>query len=338
MKLFEKYRLLTSLMMVVVMPAAYAAPGEYSPRHLVFASDPQYPWTERSDSGTAQTDSERDTRSKWLIETQYADIASFRTANGGASNVPVMINGDMTAFGHGWQRSTVKPILDKHLGDQYDYGLGNHDYQNNVDDCFLNNCAAGSIVDLKNRYWGKLDSLDLKVSSAMSITKMVAGSLAYSRTYGDVHLVQLHNEPTYSTVFTAWDWGMPTVYQITDALDWLEQDLKVARQKGRVILLNMHKPDEWKGSREQVDRFRQMIQKYQVTAVFAGHYHRNAGNWWGYDQRTYFGDVPVFLSGGASGQTYLTASFSADRKNLTVKLVRENQWPKQAELKTIPVR
>ncbi|MEB0046252.1 MULTISPECIES: metallophosphoesterase family protein [unclassified Pseudomonas] len=337
MKFFEKYQLLTSLIMIVVMPAAYAATAQYSPRALVFASDPQYPWTEHSDSGTAQTDSDRDARSKWLIESQYSDIASFRTFNSGASKVPVMINGDITAFGHGWQRSTVKPILDKYLGENYDYGLGNHDYENNVGDCFLNSCAAGSVVDFNNRYVGKLDSLDVKLNNHMSITKSVIGSLAYSRTYGDVHLVQLHNEPTYSTVFTGWDWGMPTTYQITDSLDWLEQDLKAARQKGRIILLNMHKPNDWKGSREQIDRFRQMIQKYQVTAVFAGHYHRDGGAWWGYDQRTYFGGVPVFLSGGASQQTYLTASFSQDRKSLTVRLVKENKWPKQTEVKTIPV-
>ncbi|QJI41333.1 phosphoesterase [Pseudomonas sp. ADAK2] len=336
MNVFARTGSLLGLVLLFNVPA-YAEQVNYSPRHLVFASDPQYPWTENSDSGAAQTDGERDARSKWLIETQYSDIASFRTFNGGASKVPVMINGDMTAFGHGWQRSTVKPILDKYLAGQYDYGLGNHDYENNVDDCFLNNCAAGSVVDFKDRYFGKLDSLDMTAGSEGSIVGSVAGSLAYSRTFGDVHLVQLHNEPTYVTTFTAWDWGVPTLYKITDSLDWLEQDLKAARQKGRVILLNMHKPDKWKCSPQQVERFRLMIQKYQVTAVFAGHYHRSVGTWWGYDQRTFFGDVPVFLSGGASQQTYLTASFSEDRKNLTVRMVKENKWPKQTEVKTIPV-
>ena len=327
------------LVLCVTSFAAQAAGSDYSPGHLIFTSDPQFPWTESSDNGWEESSSDRDKRSRWLIETQYSDVASFRkNFNQDPTRIPVMINGDMTAFGHGGERSAVKSILDKQLGGAYDYGLGNHDYENNVDDCFLNNCAAGSIVDFKNRYWGKLSALDLKLSEEGTIKKGVYGSLAYSKVFGDVQVIQLHNEPTYTTNFTAYDWGVPTGYYISHSLDWLEQNLKTARESGKIILLNMHKPDRWKGSSEQIARFKEMIERYEVTAVFAGHLHNNPGQYYGWNRKDYFGDVPVFLSGGASNQTYLIASFAQDRKTLTVHQVNGNNWPSRKELATIEVR
>lgn len=309
------------------------------PRYLVFTSDPQYPWTESSDRGRDETTSDKEQRSKWLIETQYSDVASFRRNHSiDPAHIPVMVNGDMTAFGHGYQRDMTRSILDNQLGGVYDYGLGNHDYENNVDDCFLNNCAAGSVVDFKDRYLGKLTTLDVRISDEGTVKKGVFGSLAYSRDFGDVHIVQLHNEPTYTTAFTAWDWGVPTSYQVSESLDWLEEDLKRARESAKIILLNMHKPDRWKGTAEQIARFKAIIERYKVTAVFAGHLHTEPGSYYGWSKRDYFGDVPVFLSGGASNQTYLIADMSADRKALKVFQVNQNNWPSRKEIQTVEVR
>jgi len=330
--------LLAWLAFAVMTPFAHSAPTTVSPDDLVFTSDPQYPWTEKTDAGETQTDSERDSRSKWLIETQYDDIANFRQSFGGAARVPVMINGDITAFGHGWQRSVVKPILDNKLLGQYDYGLGNHDYENNVDDCFFNNCAAGSVEDFLTRYTGKdgrADSIDVQLIDEGTVKKRVSGSLAYSKNFGDVHMVQLNNEPTYSVNFTAYDWLVPKDYHLTDALDWLEKDLKDAREKGQIIILNMHKP-QWGGSDQQLSRFSKMIKDYKVTAVFAGHYHRSHGKYTSATRE--FGDVPLFLSGAASQQTYLIASFSKERDKLMVYRVTGNNWPSRKLEATIPVK
>lgn len=314
--------------------------ADTSPLHMIFTSDPQYPWTESSDSGAQESSSDKEKRSKWLIETQYSDVASFRkNFSTDPAHVPVMINGDMTAFGHGWQRSTVKSLLESTLGDNYDYGLGNHDYENNVDDCSFpeNGCAAESILALKDRYWGKVGNMDLAARSEGRV-KIFYGSLAYSKKMGDVHLVQLNNEPTYAVNFAS---GFPLNkinFEITDALDWLERDLQQAHSQGRVIILNMHKPDRWKGSTEQIARFKKMIQDYKVTAVFAGHYHESSGEYFSWNKHDYFGDVPVFLSGGASQQTYLITSFSADRSSLTVSRVQGNNWPSRKVISTIPVK
>jgi cytolysin (calcineurin-like family phosphatase) len=304
---------------------------ESAPRHLIFTSDPQYPWTDKTDKGEAESNSELEARAKWLVETQYDSIADFRRRNGGSAAVPVMINGDITAFGHAGQRSYVQEVLDAKLQGAYDYGLGNHDYQNNVDDCFLNNCAAGSVEDLKKRYWGKVGNMDLAARSSWPST-IYYGSLAYSKDYGDVHLVQLHNEPTYSVTFSSGTFVSPTVFEITPALDWLERDLQQAREQGKIILLNMHKPADWMGDWSQERRFRDLVMKYEVSAIFAGHLHGSGGSSW------YTGDVPGFISGSASQQTWLIASFSEDRKNLHISLVENNQWQKRELIATVPVK
>ena len=320
--------------------SVYSAQDDYLPKHLIFTSDPQYPWTESSDFGWEESTSEKERRSQWLIQTQYSDVANFR--NNVATRpdrVPVMINGDMTAFGHGGQRSTVKSILDKQLGGIYDYGLGNHDYENNVNDCSFpeNNCAAGSINDFKERYWSRVENIDL-AARVESGAKVYYGSLAYSKTVGDVHLVQLNNEPTYAVEFNS---GFPfnrVRFEITDALDWLERDLQRAHTQGKIIILNMHKPDGWQGSDEQIKRFKTLITRYPVTAVFAGHLHNDPGEYSRWNRRGYFGDVPVFLSGGASNQTCLIADIAPDRKTLKVHQVNGNNWPSRQPIAVIPVR
>ncbi|QXI13856.1 metallophosphoesterase family protein [Pseudomonas zeae] len=299
-----------------------------TPRHMVFASDTQYPWTDKTDDREAESDAEFDVRSKWLVDTQLGSIAEFRNQHGSQAQVPLMINGDITAFGHGWQRSFMKDLLTKHFKGEYLYGLGNHDYENNVDDCFSNSCAAGSIVEFKEHHEGKVDSFDLKITSGF-LSKKYSGSLAYSKNIGEVHMVQLNNEPTYTTRIA--HPLNPTTFEINDALDWLETDLRLARASGYAIIINMHKPLRHQGTQAQQKRFTDMVNKYQVTAIFAGHLHKDGGDaYWE-------GSVPIYLSGSTSQQTYLIASFTEDRKQLQVYLVKSNQWRNRTLIDTTPV-
>ncbi|PTT32482.1 phosphoesterase [Pseudomonas sp. HMWF021] len=301
---------------------------EAMPQHMVFASDPQYPWTDKTDSREEESDADFEQRSKWLVESQFASIAEFRKYAGGQARVPLMINGDMTAFGHGWQRTYIQRALFKHFGEDFLYGLGNHDYENNVNDCFSESCAAGSIVDYRDHHVDKVDEFDLVVSGGFLSTQY-SGSLAYSKNIGQVHLVQLNNEPTYETRIS--HPLNPTSFDITQSLDWLENDLQIARTQGYAIIINMHKPFDWKGSWDQEKRFRNMIVKHEVTAIFAGHLHENSG------ETSSIGGVPMFLSGATSQQTYLIASFTEDRKQLQVSLVKNNQWRSRTPIATVPV-
>jgi cytolysin (calcineurin-like family phosphatase) len=299
-----------------------------TPKHMVFASDTQYPWTDKTDDREAESDAEFDVRSKWLVDTQLGSIAEFRNQHGSQAQVPLMINGDITAFGHGWQRSFMKDLLTKHFKGEYLYGLGNHDYENNVDDCFSNSCAAGSIVEFKEHHEGKVDSFDLKITSGF-LSKKYSGSLAYSKNIGEVHMVQLNNESTYTTRIA--HPLNPTTFEINDALDWLETDLRLARASGYAIIINMHKPLRHQGTQAQQKRFTDMVNKYQVTAIFAGHLHKDGGDaYWE-------GSVPIYLSGSTSQQTYLIASFTEDRKQLKVYLVKNNQWRNRTLIDTTPV-
>jgi hypothetical protein len=120
-------RIFISACLLASAIAAHAATG--LPKHMVFASDTQYPWTDKTDSREPESDSEFKERSKWLVESQLASIAEFRNQHGSQAQVPLMINGDITAFGHGWQRSYMKAALNKYFGGDYLYGLGNHDYE-----------------------------------------------------------------------------------------------------------------------------------------------------------------------------------------------------------------
>lgn len=334
MELYKKSNLLLCLAVALSLIFFHGESMAETPRHMVFASDSQYPWSDLTDNNIS--DSNTEGRSKELLELQYSDIASFRKLNGGASRIPVMINGDITAFGHGGERSYMKSVFESKLEGLYDYGLGNHDYANNVDDCFLNNCAAGSLNDLKDRYWGEVDSMDL-AARAQGFGTVYYGSFAYSKSFGDVHMVQLNNEPTYTVNFSSGNPLAPTGFEITPALDWLEKDLQKAREQGKIIILNMHKVYDWNGSDAQLSRFKQMIEQYKVTAIFGGHDHWGAGAFfdWGMEKR--FGKVPVFLSGSASQQTYLIASFSSDRQSLEVNIVKRSNWPSREIDKVIPV-
>ncbi|CRL47877.1 MULTISPECIES: metallophosphoesterase [Pseudomonas] len=329
MKLLTKSGFIVGLMMASIASYAAYVPSIINPEFAVFTSDPQYPWTDKTDAGVEESDSEQQARSRTLIESQYSDIAHFRKSRPWME-VPVMINGDITAYGHGWQRSYIRSVQKKYFGSDFVYGLGNHDYENL--DCFSASCAAGSITDFEEHHRDKVGSFDLKISGPF-FNKLYSGSLAWSRDVGDVHFVQLNNEPTYSDRIS--HPLNPTTFEITDSLDWLEQDLKTARAKGQIILLNMHKPGYWKGDSEQVTRFRKIIADNKVTAVFAGHLHEDAG---GFQGGYYFGDVPLFLSGAASQQTYLIASFSQDRKSMTVDLVKGNHWPSRTFVATVAVR
>lgn len=134
MEFYRKSNVLLCLAVMLSLSVACGASAAEAPRHMVFVSDPQYPWSDLTDADVLDPDKEA--RSKELIELQYSDIASFRKLNGGASHIPVMVNGDVTAFGHAGERSYMKSVFDNKLQRLYDYGLGNHDYANNIDDCF----------------------------------------------------------------------------------------------------------------------------------------------------------------------------------------------------------
>jgi hypothetical protein len=143
MKISRRYDFLIFLVLAYGIPATHAIAENNKPQHLVFASNPNYPSSEKSDKGQTESASDKEDRSRWLIDAQYTSIADLRNQFGGASAVPVMINGNMTASGESHQRSYIKAVLQNKLNNLYDYGLGRHDYDTSPSGC--RECAAASV-------------------------------------------------------------------------------------------------------------------------------------------------------------------------------------------------
>lgn len=325
---------------------------------LVITSDPQYPWTDCQDgansnfqncnnpvvppcSNRPEDQSTRERRSEALIREQYNNINSYTDT---VPNASVLINGDMTAFGHDdlfypeW--STIKNLL-RILRRPYYFGLGNHDIQNNFNDCANNGCFKNSLENLiyhvQERGIPK-EQFDYRSEPGgyylgFPVTRHL-GSFAYTVNFGSICSIQLQNFPTTNA-----ETG-PTItnlneFRIFENLNWIENQLRTARANRRVIIVNVHQPDNWVGGPST--RFKNLLKDYKVAAIFCGHYHTRYGdatNHPFYSQ--YLGDnIPIFLSGGASQRTYLILEQFSDR--LEIYAVSCNDWKSRRSVKTIRI-
>ncbi|MGH0590399.1 RICIN domain-containing protein [Bacillus mycoides] len=295
---------------------------------VVITSDPQYPWTPRMDNNdNGESEDETKRISENLIREQYDSINSYITGNGAC---PVLINGDITAFGHSWQRKKMKELLNQLIVRTF-YGLGNHDIENNFNDCWNNSCTEGSLLDyvyhvqdIPSKF---LDEMDIEFDSGMGLGSY-KGSFAYSIIDKDVYSIQLNNYPTMEMYL----FPNKTEYKMYSTLDWLEKVLQKASALGKIIIVNVHKPNDWKGGPSE--RFKKLLKEYDVKAIFCGHYHKSLGYKSVY--KDYFGDVPVFLSGGASQRTYLILEMT--KEELLIYSVKENNWKEKKLEKRIEIQ
>lgn len=291
---------------------------------FVFISDPQYRWTEKSDSGEPESDAEKERRSKLFINRQALATMLYRIEFGGLDTIPLFINGDLTAFGHGDERDYMYeyPFRQFYRRNVY-VNLGNHDYQHNVDDCADNGCARDmykDMVDWAESYPTRAFDHSLK-DNGWAIHR---GSLAYSLVIGDILAIQLQNEPTYSVRFES----ARSTYIINDSLDFLETELKWARRAGKDVILNMHKPPYADWQSPDNPRFRQLMKDNEdlILGIFAGHLHDLAG------KHATVGTIPVYLSGAASRETFLTAYYNPQARELLVFKVSGNDWRNNRKL------
>ncbi len=250
---------------------------------------------------------------------------------------PVFLNGDVTAYGHGDEWKFMLADLGHRLVPNRYWGLGNHDYDNNIrqpdaSGCFNNGCARDSIyhLDAATKNWG-LDSFDYRTHDD-GLFRYHTGSLAYSKTIGDIKFIQLHNHYYYSVEFKSEVFPRDYLFKITQSLDWLEQELKKAKAAGRFIVINMHRPPMGYGEGAQADaaraRFAKLVTDHRVLAIFHGHTH-SAG------VREMIADTTnVFDSGASFRKTFLTADIDLDENALRVHQATDNRVSKQP-LRTI---
>lgn len=251
------------------------------------------------------------------------------------SNVKFMINnGDLTEFGRTTQyddyarifHSTNIPVLE---------GLGNHDYARNVHDCVdfwdwgtsSDGCALSMVTREYNNIQNTKNNIDQISGSAFSSDVSLSvnttpnivffdynGSFSYSWDVGDIHYVQLHNYPLYTTYLEALNKGMNITVKITDSLDWLKRDLDRADRRGKVTIINFHDGRPFvndgisffldKGNLQGIATFKSIITSHKVKAIFVGHTH--VQDYCRAQDDTAFGNIPVYTSGALlDGDYYL---------------------------------
>lgn len=282
---------------------------------FVITSGPQYPRA----INVAGIDSVSDPAlSESKMIDQYEDIAALRATTDGF--VPIIINGDLTNSSRIEERFITQHKLTLlqsgtvPTGWLFFPGLGDHDYVNNIGECANNGCARDSVCDLLQWVRGiKPTNFDYSYSEPLH-----KGSLSYSVDVGNIHFIQLNNEPTYSNYFETGG-NIPSkpkmAFDITPSLDWLRNNLSKARKEGRIIILSLHKPSAWA---RNVPYFPSLLKYYQVTAVFFDNNYNNLGNYTsGYLN---FGATPAFHNGATFAGSYLIATY--DMKSMKMKIFK----------------
>ncbi|CAI0915377.1 TPA: RICIN domain-containing protein [Serratia marcescens] len=254
-----------TFLLLIASKGLAATPGSFT---FIVASDPQ-PWRLDGMPGDKGDPNSSKNQTPWrnVVYPTYESMKSI-----GASFA--MINGDMTEFGRESTWNDTKTAYEK-AGMQIFFGLGNHDYQNNLGDC------ADSISTNKDRCAiNSLDHLRMSVlyQSPITVTNFdasppdkthkITGSLSYSFNYKGVHFVQLNNYPEYSINKTL-IYGCKgcTTYYITNSLSWLDADLAKATADGQKIVLNMHQTGP-------TENLKKILGKYKIAALFSGHLHK----------------------------------------------------------------
>lgn len=288
---------------------------------VVAVSDPQITWGYCSDnSGSASCAQEQ----SFFGSASEQEIAFFYNTNltnalnaikesiGPRAFGGVLVNGDLTEFGkQDHDLEDYIEMYDRRVTANVYPGLGNHDYANNVDDCFANFCASAMISYFATQVSSlNVSAFDYAFTSTPQpgpppVRNDNVGSLAYSFDIGDLHFVQLNNYPTYTRV---WQRLLPNTdnwYDIQSSITWLRNDLQGAVADGKAIVANLH---DW-GSAD-VSAFRSVLDDFPVSAVYAGHYHSSYGLYAESGPYTDGTSVPVFLSGSAHYGTMLVSRFT----------------------------
>jgi cytolysin (calcineurin-like family phosphatase) len=290
---------------------------------VLISSDPQYPWYDGILPSDLKTEDQIKENSSRQIRQQYESMNQLAKQRRDSDNSfpvqGVLLNGDLTAFGHDWQFDKFKELVGI-LEPKYYPGLGNHDYSNNVDDTYNNN-AASRMVDYMHG-WLRFNTASLNYDfSERSYYKFpelrtdYAGSLAYSFNIGKVHFVQLQNFPTYMDDWNSWNGGAARrdFYYVRPSFYWLKNDLAIARNRGDVIVVSLHDYHD-NFIEPGVSEFNAIVKQYGVSAVFAGHIHSDCGRIGSVGGS----DIPFFRSGAASYQDYLVADIDTSAKTMTV--------------------
>lgn len=292
----------------------------HDPFTMILASDSQLPWGTEPCPGTPEEceiaygvkTNQWFTRAMNGIESLGAWPAALPNTGGTPVALPdgVIMNGDLTAFFHPYQLDLFRqhydpqwPTADPDVLQLPMFpGLGNHDYANNVNDCWglefvdypaylANGCAVQAVRWMRGIVTcGIIPSVPFAQIHSFDV-----GSLSYSWDHRGYHFVQLHNYPTYTVAAPV---------NVSSSIAWLANDLaEAAAAEKRIVLLMHDYGDHW--SPANADFFSAIVGK-PVVALFAGHFHGTHGRF-----STVPGtSIPVFISGSADTRHFLLVEFA----------------------------
>lgn len=290
-----------------------------TPFFLVIASDPQLPWYSK-DAGCGgecklPLGECKDEACKYrnAFKTNDHQLAAINAITklmwpAGPVTPPrgVIINGDLTAYGHPEEWDWFMWYYVKKIRWPTYYGLGNHDYDNNVGSCY------GMTMD---KDWCARHSIEWMRSTVMcgrsrpfpaaGITDFHHDSMAYSWDIGPYHFVQLQNHPLYPK--DEEENRTVAVPGIESSFAWLASDLKRATAAGQHIIINMH--DFGEHMKTDNAQFAAAIAGSNLRAIFRGHIHHKLA---GSSTITVDGrSVPVLYSGSSLYRRFLLVEFLA---------------------------
>lgn len=212
-------------------------------------SDPQ-PW--RLINGDPNDENEQKDRWHAYTNEVFAKMSS-------SSFSFVIINGDITEFGRKSQYESFTKQTSNLINGPVFFGLGNHDYENNVNDCAnidelwsMNSCARFMVRQIQNlheTWYGVFPEFSYDPNS-----------LAYSWTYGEFRFIQANNYPNYTVLLDSWI--LPNV-MIESSLNWIKKQIDYFPSKKFII--NMHKPE-----------VKDFLNSERIAYVFTGHTHAPA--------------------------------------------------------------
>lgn len=314
---------------------------------FIMASDAQYPWVYDDDKrmGKHGEWAEDIKKPDYKNADEYAEkqVSSFKKVIEDKKNsIPVkgiMMNGDMVSYNpfNKGEMNQFNTLYCQSITDvPFFTGLGNHDYQNNINDTFENRGASGMVEyhvnKIKNLRSNKKDlqfNCDFHVIDDYgegSLRTTFFGSMSYSFNIEDIHFIQLNNFPGYENKWGGYNSGKARRFNvdIRDGYEWLANDLHKARENGYAIVVCAHRPASgWK----KPDRINELFKKYDVNVVFVGHEHKG----WGPERNNNFPDVEFYYCGATSQCHYLLLTFEDGTKDGVKKLTVEGIYSKDGD-------
>lgn len=205
---------------------------------ILITGDTQYPRTPTSGDNPSEA--------KAQLLTYFNAIDDF-AKDKGAQFLGMIINGDITEYGHPGERSVMDDFFNN-VSFNIWYGLGNHDYGYEKD-CWMERCNTGPLQSLVDDVISKHDNIIASdylikdINEFPTIVRHFKGSFAYSFRLAGIRFIQLNSSDQYNfkirDVFDA-SIARDVELDIQPSLAFAKKQLEAAYEAGEPSILLSH--------------------------------------------------------------------------------------------------